>query len=89
MGARLQVQQAIVADADGPPWSSWAGQNIAAAAMLLRNLPELAHPQQQELHHNIRMLVEHATVQLVESSTSRHWLAAATPSFHQQQGRPP
>jgi hypothetical protein len=40
-----------------------AGQNIASTAMLLRNLPEPADPQQQELHCNISMLVERATVQ--------------------------
>ncbi|RLM99192.1 putative prpol [Panicum miliaceum] len=31
--------------------------------MLLHNLPELADPQQQELHRNIRTLVERAAVQ--------------------------
>jgi hypothetical protein len=40
--------------------------------MLLRNLPEPADPQQQELHHNIWMLVERAAVQKVESSASHH-----------------
>jgi hypothetical protein len=55
-----QVQQAIVTNE--PPQFAWASQNIAAAAMLLRNLPEPADPQQQELHRNIRTLVERAAV---------------------------
>jgi hypothetical protein len=39
------VQQAIVVDANGPPQFARAKQNIAAAALLLCNLPELAEPQ--------------------------------------------
>jgi hypothetical protein len=67
-----QVQQAIDADAKGPPQFARAKQNIAAAAMLLCNLPEPADPQQQELHRNIRTLVKRAAVQQAESSASRH-----------------
>jgi hypothetical protein len=40
-----QVQQAIIADANGPPQFAQAGQNITAATMLLRNLPEPTNPQ--------------------------------------------
>jgi hypothetical protein len=54
-------------DTNGPPQFAQAGQNIATAAMLLHNLPlhnlpGPADPQQQELHRNIRTLVERATV---------------------------
>jgi hypothetical protein len=48
-----QVQQAIIADANGSSQFAWVGQNIAAAAMLLHNLPEPADPHQRELHCNI------------------------------------
>jgi hypothetical protein len=56
-GARaraLQVQQAVVVDANGPSQFVRTGQKIAVAAMLLCNLPEPTDPQQQELHRNIR-----------------------------------
>jgi hypothetical protein len=39
-----QVQQAIIADANGHPQFVRPGQNIAAAVMLLRNLHEPADP---------------------------------------------
>jgi hypothetical protein len=74
-----QVQQAIIADANGPPQFARAGQNIAALAMLLCNLPEPADPQQQELHRNIRTLVERAAMLQMESSVSCHRHAASYP----------
>jgi hypothetical protein len=40
-------------DANGSPQFARAGQNIATAVMLLRNLLELADPQQLEFHRNI------------------------------------
>jgi hypothetical protein len=75
-----QVQRAIAADANGSPQFARVGQNITTAAMLLCNLPEPTDPQQQELHRNIRMLVEHAAVQQAESSASRHRHATSCPS---------
>jgi hypothetical protein len=74
-----QVQKAIITDASGPLQFARAEQNIAAAAMLLRNLPEPADPQQQALHHNVWMLVERAAVQQAESSVSCHRHAVFCP----------
>jgi hypothetical protein len=74
-----QVQQAIIADANGSSQFARAGQNIAAVVMLLRNLPEPADPQQQELHFNIRTLVECAAVQKAENSASHHRHVASCP----------
>ena len=47
-----------------------ASQNIAAAAMVLRGVPELVDPQEREVYHNLRDLVEAAAVQQAESSAS-------------------
>ena len=47
-----------------------AGQNIAAAAMLLRGLPEPIDPQEQAVHRNLRALMETAAIQQAESSAS-------------------
>ena len=40
-----------------------AGQNIAAAAILLQTLPEPEDPAQRNLHCQVRNLVELATVE--------------------------
>jgi hypothetical protein len=40
-----------------------AGQNIAAAAILLQTLPEPEDPTQRDLHRQVRNLVELAAVQ--------------------------
>ena len=50
------------------PQFAWAGQNIAAAAMLLRGVPEPIDPQERAVYQNLRVLVEAAAVQQVESS---------------------
>jgi hypothetical protein len=95
-----QVQQAIIPDANGPSQFARAGQNITAAVMLLRNLPEPTDPQQQEFHRDIQTFVERAAVQQEESSASRHRHAASYPVegagsqqpnslIHQRQGLPP
>ena len=55
-----------------------AGQNIAAAAILLQTLPEPQDPAQRDLHRQVRNLVELAAVQQVESSLFHHWRAAAS-----------
>ena len=46
-------------------------QNIAAAAMLLRGVPEPVDPQERVVYRNLWVLVEAATVQQAESSASR------------------
>jgi hypothetical protein len=61
-----QVQWALVAEANDPMQFARARQNIAAVAMLLRNPLEPTDPQQQELHRNIRTLVERDAVQQAE-----------------------
>ena len=61
---------------DAPQFTR-AGQNIAAAAMLLRGLLEPIDPLEQAIHRNLQTLVETAAVQQAESSTSRNRLAAS------------
>ena len=51
------------------PQEFCAGQNIAAAAILLQTLPEPEDPAQRDLHHQVRNLVELAAVQQAESSS--------------------
>ena len=46
-----------------PPQFTRANQNITAAAMLLRGLPEPNDPQEQAIHRNLRALVETAAIQ--------------------------
>jgi hypothetical protein len=75
--AACQVYRAIITYTGGASQFARAGQNIAAAAMLLCNLPEPADPQQQELHRNIRTLVEGVAMQHAESYVSRHQQAAS------------
>jgi len=53
-----------------PPQFARANQNIAAAAMLLRGLPEPNDPQEPVIHQNLRALVETAAVQQAESFAS-------------------
>ena len=55
-----------------------AGQNIAAAAILLQTLPEPQDPAQRDLHHQVRNLVELAAVQQAESSSFHRRQAAAS-----------
>ena len=62
-GHARQVQCNILDEGNNPPQFARAGQNIAAAAMLLRGLPELADPQEQAIHQNLRALVETTAVQ--------------------------
>ena len=62
-GHACQVQRNILDGGDDPPQFARAGQNIAAAAMLLRGLPEPTDPQEQAIHQNLQALVETAAVQ--------------------------
>ena len=55
-----------------------AGQNIAAAAILLQTLPEPQDLAQRDLHHQVRNLVELAAVQQAESSSFHRQQAAAS-----------
>ena len=52
------------------PQFAQASQNIAAAAMLLRGVPEPVDPQERAVYQNLRVLVETVAVQQAESSTS-------------------
>ena len=70
-GHARQVQRDIVNEGNDVPQFARAGQNIAAAAMLLRGVPELVDPQERAVYRNLRVLVEAAAVQQAESSASR------------------
>jgi hypothetical protein len=54
-----------------PPVFAQASQNIIAAAMLLRNMPELSNPNARRARDEIRELLETAAMQQAESSASR------------------
>ena len=65
-----QVQRNIMHRGNDPPQFARANQNITAAAMLLRGLPEPNNPQEQVVHWNLRALVETAAAQQAEGSAS-------------------
>jgi hypothetical protein len=74
-GARHQtrdVQRRIVDDARAglPPPFSGAGLNLAAAAMLLRTMPEPSTTEGRHIQGELKDLVEHAAVRRAESSAS-------------------
>jgi hypothetical protein len=48
-----------------------ASQNVVAAAMLLRNMPEPSNPDARRARDEIRELLETAAMQQAESSASR------------------
>jgi hypothetical protein len=54
-----------------PPASSGVGQNIAAAAMLLRAMPKLSTTEGRCIQGELKNLLEDAAVRRVESSASR------------------
>ena len=70
-GHARQVQHNIVNEGNDVPQFARVGQNIAAAAMLLRGVPEPVDPQERAVYRNLRVLVEAAAVQQAESSASR------------------
>ena len=70
-GRARQVQHDIMNDGNDLPQFARAGQNIAAAAMLLRGVPEPVDPQERAVYRNLWVLVAAATVQQAESSVSR------------------
>jgi hypothetical protein len=67
------VQRRIVDDARAglPPAFSGAGQNLAAAAMLLRTMPEPSTTEGRRIQGKLKDLLEDAAVRRAESSTSR------------------
>jgi hypothetical protein len=54
-----------------PPVSSGVGQNLAAAAMLLRAMPEPSTTEGRRIQGELKNLLEGAAVRRAESSTSR------------------
>jgi hypothetical protein len=54
-----------------PPASSGVGQNLAAAAMLLRAMPEPSTTEGRRIQGDLKNLLEGAAVRRAESSTSR------------------
>ena len=62
------------------PQFARASENIAAAAMLLRGVPEPIDPQERAVYRNLRVLVEVAAVQQAESSALRLRLAPSLPT---------
>jgi hypothetical protein len=67
------VQRRIVDDARArlPPASSGVGQNLAAAAMLLRAMPEPSTTEGRRIQGELKNLLEDAVVRRAESSASR------------------
>jgi hypothetical protein len=67
------VQSHIVDDARAmlPPASSGVGQNLAAAAILLRAMPEPSTTEGRRIQGELKNLLEDAAVQRAESSASR------------------
>jgi hypothetical protein len=55
-----------------PPVFNRASQNVVAAAMLLRNMPEPSTPKAHWARDEIRGLLETAAIQQAKSSASRH-----------------
>jgi hypothetical protein len=54
-----------------PPASSGVGQNLAAAAMLLRAMPEPSTTEGRRIQGELKNLLEGAAVRRAESSASR------------------
>jgi hypothetical protein len=67
------VQRRIADDARArlPPASSGVGQNLAAAAILLRAMPEPSTTEGRRIQGELKNLLEDATVRRAESSASR------------------
>jgi hypothetical protein len=68
-----EVQRRIADDARArlPPASSGVGQNLAAAAILLRAMPEPSTTEGRRIQGELKNLLEDATVRRAESSASR------------------
>ena len=62
-GRAHEVQHDIVNEGNDVPQFARAGQNIAAALMLLRGVPEPVDPQEWAVYRNLWVLVEAAAIQ--------------------------
>jgi hypothetical protein len=67
------IQRRIIDDARArlPPASSGVGQNLAAAAILLRAMPEPSNTEGRRIQGELKNLLEDAAVRRAESSASR------------------
>jgi hypothetical protein len=75
----IRVNHDIINDARMQlPQGFRAGQNIAAAAILLQTLSEPEDPAQRDLHRQVRNMVELAAVQQAESSSLNRRQAVAS-----------
>jgi hypothetical protein len=75
------IQHRIADDvrARPPPASSGVGQNLAAAAILLRTMPEPSTTEGRRIQGELKNLLEDAAVQRAESSASRRqWYPSAS-----------
>ena len=71
-----------------PPIFNRVSQNVAAAAMLVRTMPEPSTTEGRRVHGELQDLLETAVVQQAKSSTSRRRDAISDlPSAPHQQGR--
>jgi len=79
------VNRRIIEDEGGdiPPVFSTANQNMMAAALLLRAMPEPSNPEGRRVRQGLRGLLEQAVVQNAESSASQ------SHSTRRQGDRPP
>jgi cell division protein FtsI/penicillin-binding protein 2 len=67
------VNRRIIEDQAGEPLVfNQASQNVVAATMLLRNMPEPSTPETRRARDEIRGLLKDAAMQQAESSASRH-----------------
>ena len=57
-------------EGNDPPQFTRPSQNIAAAVMLLRGVPEPVDPREWEVYRNLRVLVEATAGKQAESSAS-------------------
>jgi hypothetical protein len=67
----LQHRDADVVRVRPPPASSGVGQNLAAAAMLLRAMPEPSTTEDRRIQGELKNLLEGAAVRRAESTASR------------------
>jgi hypothetical protein len=67
----IQLRIADDVRARPPPASSGVGQNLAAAAILLRTMPEPSTTEGQRIRGELKNLLEDAVVRRAESSASR------------------
>jgi hypothetical protein len=86
------VQRRITDDARArlPPASSGVGQNLAAAAILLRAMPEPSTTEGRRIQGELKNLLEDAAVRRAESSASRRqgYPRSITPRLPNSCGKP-